>query len=111
VLGAKNSVPQPVVLEKISSFLYGLRSELISLSNAATTAGTSNDCALGGTMIAATHSPSGYFIRARLRIDRFVNALSRYRSPFKCISPRPEINLAKAMAVRMKFCTELKDQR
>jgi hypothetical protein len=97
-----------LVLEKISSFLYGLRSELISLSNAA----TSNDGALGGvSMIAAVHSPSGYFIRARPRIDRLVKAPSRYRSPFKCISPRPEINLAIAEAVRMKICSELKDQR
>jgi hypothetical protein len=62
-------------------------------------------------MIAATQSPSGYFIRARPWIDRFGKAPSRYRSPFKCISPRPEINLAIAEAVRMKTCSELKDQR
>jgi hypothetical protein len=99
-------------LKKLVLFLYGLRSELISLSNGATTVSTSNDRALGGTsMIAATQSPSGYFIRARPWIDRFVKAPSRNRSPFKCISPRPEINLAKAEVVRMKFCIELKDQR
>jgi hypothetical protein len=91
--------------KKLVLFLYGLRSELISLSNAATTVATSNDCALGGTMIAVMQSPSGYFIHARPRIDRFVNTPSRYRSPFKCISPTPEINFAKAMAIRMKFCT------
>jgi hypothetical protein len=72
------------------------------LSNPVTNVGMSDDGFLGGT--------SGYHIRARPRIDRFVRVPPRYRSPFKCISPRPDIDMAKALAVRMKFCTKLKDK-
>jgi hypothetical protein len=82
------------------------------LSIAARDVGLSNDGVFGGTsMVAATQDPSGFHIRARPRMDRFVRVPPRYRSPFKCISPRPDIDMAKALAVRLKFCTELKDKR
>ncbi|KAK3136467.1 hypothetical protein QOZ80_5BG0435590 [Eleusine coracana subsp. coracana] len=64
---------------------------------------------LGGIPIfASTQDDTGYIIRMRPRIDRIVNIPERYRSPFKCITHRPAIDMVKGHAVRRKFCTELK---
>ncbi|KAK3139629.1 hypothetical protein QOZ80_5AG0386510 [Eleusine coracana subsp. coracana] len=57
---------------------------------------------------APNHDDIGYIIRMRPRIDRLVNVPERYRSPLKCITHRPTIDMVKAHAVRRKFCTELK---
>ncbi|TVU20680.1 hypothetical protein EJB05_32863, partial [Eragrostis curvula] len=48
---------------------------------------------------------SGYHIRARQRIDRLANVPPRYRSPFKCKTPSPAIDMTNAVVVRRKFST------
>ncbi|TVU11071.1 hypothetical protein EJB05_44634 [Eragrostis curvula] len=52
-----------------------------------------------------TQDASGYHIRARQRIDRLANVPPRYRSPFKCKTPSPAIDMTNAVVVRRKFST------
>ncbi|TVU17591.1 hypothetical protein EJB05_33635, partial [Eragrostis curvula] len=54
---------------------------------------------------ANTQDASGYHIRARQRIDRLANVPPRYRSPFKCKTPSPAIDMTNAVVVRRKFST------